>query len=83
MSVGQMNDEGVPLDTTVNMRLSKVCGLVARQMVLLTLQGFDELTENEKNELFEYSIEAYIQSEAEGVEDSYEDHLSCLKELQE
>jgi hypothetical protein len=62
MSVGQMNDEGVPLDTTVNMRLSKVCGLVARQMVLLTLQGFDELTENEKNELFEYSIEAYIQS---------------------
>jgi hypothetical protein len=62
MSVGQMNDEGVPLDTTVNMRLSKVCGLVAQQMVLLTLQGFDELTENEKNELFEYSIEAYIQS---------------------
>jgi hypothetical protein len=62
MSVGQMNDEGVPLDTTVNMRLSKVCGLVARQMVLLTLQGFDELTENEKNELFEYSSEAYIQS---------------------
>jgi hypothetical protein len=29
--------------------------------VLLTLQGFDELTENEKDELFKNSIQAYIQ----------------------
>jgi hypothetical protein len=30
MSVGRVNDEGVPLDMTVNMRLSRVCGLAAR-----------------------------------------------------
>jgi hypothetical protein len=29
MSVGQFNDEGVPLDMTVNMALSRVSGLVA------------------------------------------------------
>jgi hypothetical protein len=28
MSVGEVNDEGIPLDITVNTRLSKVCGLV-------------------------------------------------------
>jgi hypothetical protein len=52
MNVGQVNDEGVPLDTEVNTRLSRVYGLVARQRVSLTLQGFNELTENEKDELF-------------------------------
>jgi hypothetical protein len=49
------------LDTIVNTRLSRVCGLAAWQRVLLTLQGFDELTENEKDELFKNSIQAYIQ----------------------
>jgi hypothetical protein len=29
--------------------------------VPLTLQGFDELTENEKDELFKNSIQAYVQ----------------------
>jgi hypothetical protein len=29
--------------------------------VSLTLQGFDELSENEKDELFKNSIQAYIQ----------------------
>jgi hypothetical protein len=29
--------------------------------VSLTLQGFDELTENEKDELFKNSIQAYIE----------------------
>jgi hypothetical protein len=48
MSVGEINDEGVPLDMTVNMRLSRVYGLAARQRVSLTMQGFDELTKNEK-----------------------------------
>jgi hypothetical protein len=62
MSVGEVNDEGLPLDTRVNMRLSRVCGLAAQQRVSLTLQGFDELTENEKDELFKNSIQAYIQS---------------------
>jgi hypothetical protein len=61
MSVGEVNDEGLPLDTRVNMRLSRVCGLAARQRVSLTLQGFDELTKNENDELFENSIQAYIQ----------------------
>jgi hypothetical protein len=44
----------------VNTRLSRVCGLAVRQRVLLTLQGFDELTENEKDELFKKSTQAYI-----------------------
>jgi hypothetical protein len=61
MSAGEVNDEGLPLDTRVNMRLSMVCGLAARQRVSLTLQGFDEMTENEKDELFENSIQAYVQ----------------------
>jgi hypothetical protein len=34
MNVGQVNDEGVPLDTVVNTR---VCGLAVRQRVSLTL----------------------------------------------
>jgi hypothetical protein len=65
MSVGQFNDEGVPSDTEVNTRLSKICGLAARQRVSLTLQGFDELTKNEKDKLFENSIQAYVQYQEE------------------
>jgi Fe2+ transport system protein B len=61
MSVDEVNNEGLPLDTRVNTRLSRVCGLAARQRVSLTLQGFDELTKNEKDELFKNSIPAYVQ----------------------
>jgi hypothetical protein len=61
MSVGEVNDEGLPLDTRVNTRLPRGCGLAAQQRVSLTLQGFDELTENEKDELFENFIQAYVQ----------------------
>jgi hypothetical protein len=61
MSFGYVNDEGVPLDTVVNTRLSRVCGLAARQKVSLTLQGFNDLTKNEKGKLFEKSIQAYVQ----------------------
>jgi hypothetical protein len=61
MSVGEVNDEGLPLDMRVNMRLSRVCGLTARQRVSLTLYGFDELTKNKKGELFKNSIQAYVQ----------------------
>jgi hypothetical protein len=61
MSVGEVNDEGVPLDTTVNTRLSRVCGLATRQRVSITLQGFDDLTKNEKGKLFKNSIQAYVQ----------------------
>jgi Fe2+ transport system protein B len=45
----------------VNMKLSRVCGLAARQRVSLTLQGFDELTKNVKDKLFKNSIQAYVQ----------------------
>jgi hypothetical protein len=55
--------------------------------VSLILQGFDDLTENEKHELFKNSIQANVEisgrAEAEREEGSYEDHLSCLEELQE
>jgi hypothetical protein len=61
MSVGEVNDEGLPLYMRVNTRLSRVCGLATRQRVSLTLQGFDELAENENDELFENSIQAYVQ----------------------
>jgi Fe2+ transport system protein B len=37
MNIGQVNDEGVPLDMEVNTRLSRVCGLASRQRVSLTL----------------------------------------------
>jgi hypothetical protein len=42
-NVGQVNDEGVPLDDEINTRLSRVCGLAARQRVSLTLERFDDL----------------------------------------
>jgi hypothetical protein len=61
MSVGEVNNEGLPVDMRVNMRLPRVCGLAAQQRVSLTLQGFDELTKNEKDELFKNFIQAYIQ----------------------
>jgi hypothetical protein len=48
MSVGEVNDKGLPLDMKVNTRLSRVCGLAARQRVSLTLQVFDELTKNKR-----------------------------------
>jgi hypothetical protein len=41
-------------------RLSRVCGLAARQRVPLTLEKFEDLTEDEKNELFTDSIQWYI-----------------------
>jgi hypothetical protein len=37
MNVGQVNDEGVPLDKEVNTILSRVCGLAAQQRMSLTL----------------------------------------------
>jgi hypothetical protein len=61
ISVGEVNDEGMPLDTIVNTRLSRICGLAAQQRVSLILQGFDDLTENEKDKLFKNSIQAYVQ----------------------
>jgi hypothetical protein len=61
MSASEVNDKGLPLGTKVNTRLSRICGIATRQRVSLTLQGFDELTENGKDELFKNSIQAYVQ----------------------
>jgi hypothetical protein len=61
MSVGEVNDKVFPLNTRVNMRLSRVYDLTTWQRVSLTRQGFDELTKNEKDEFFKNSIQAYIQ----------------------
>jgi hypothetical protein len=87
MSVDEVNDEGVPLDMTVNMRLSKVYGLAAQQRVSVILQGFNDLTKNKKGQTFQklYSSICSIseRAEAEGEEGSYENHLSCLEEQQE
>jgi predicted nucleotide-binding protein (sugar kinase/HSP70/actin superfamily) len=60
-NIGQINDEGVPMDKVINMRLSRVCGLATQQRVLLTLERFDDLTKNEMDELFKNSIQAYIE----------------------
>jgi hypothetical protein len=43
------------------MRLSRACGLAARQRVSLTLERFDDLRKNDKNELFKNSIQAYVE----------------------
>jgi hypothetical protein len=61
MSASEVNNKGLPLDTRVNMRLSRICGIAAQQRVSLTLQGFDELAKNGRNEPFENSIQAYFQ----------------------
>jgi hypothetical protein len=49
------------LDNEISTRLSRVCGLASRQRVSLTLERFDDLTENDKDKLFKNSIQAYIQ----------------------
>jgi hypothetical protein len=41
------------MDKEINIRLSRVCGLATRQRVPLTEERFDDLSENERNELQE------------------------------
>jgi hypothetical protein len=41
--------------------LSRIYSLATQQRVSLTLERFDELTENEKDELFKNSIQAYVE----------------------
>jgi hypothetical protein len=57
---GEVNEDGQPLDQCMSMRLSRVCGLTARQRAPLTLENFEDLTEDEKNELFVNSIQQYV-----------------------
>jgi hypothetical protein len=60
MNAGEVNEDEQLLDQCTLMRLSKVCGLAARQRVPLTLEKFEDLTEDEKNELFMNSIQRYV-----------------------
>jgi hypothetical protein len=48
MNAGEVNEDGQPLDQRTLTRLSRVCGLTARQSVSLTLEKFEDLTEDEK-----------------------------------
>jgi hypothetical protein len=57
MNASEVNEDGHPLDQRTLMRLSRVCGLASRQRVPLTLEKFEDLTEDEKNELFANSIQ--------------------------
>jgi hypothetical protein len=57
MNAGNVNEDGQPLDQRTLMTLSRVCDLAARQRVPLTLEKFEDLTEDEKNELFVNSIQ--------------------------
>ena len=57
MNASEVNEDGQPLDQRTLTRLSRVCVLAARQRVPLTLEKFEDLTENEKNELFTNSIQ--------------------------
>jgi hypothetical protein len=49
------------LDKEINTSLSRVCGLAAWQRVSLTLERFYDLSENDKDELFENTIQAYVE----------------------
>jgi len=60
-SAGQVNEEGVPEDPKVNVRLSRVCGLAARQRVPLTLDNFEDLTTAERDDIFKNDIQPYVE----------------------
>jgi hypothetical protein len=49
------------LDKEINTRLSRVCGLAVRQRVSLTLQRIDDLSKNDKDKVFENTIQAYVE----------------------
>jgi hypothetical protein len=48
------------LDQRTLMRLSRVCGHIARQRVPLTLEKFEDLTEDEKNDLVVNNIKRCV-----------------------
>jgi hypothetical protein len=60
MNAGEVNEDGKPLGQCTLTRMSRVCGLAARQRVPLTLEKFEDLTEDEKNKLFMNSIQRYV-----------------------
>jgi hypothetical protein len=86
MNAGEVNEDGQPLDQCTLTRLSRVCGLTARQRVPLTLEKFEDLIEDEKkralHELYSTICCISRRAEREGEEGSYEGHLSFVEELQ-
>jgi hypothetical protein len=60
MNAGKVNEDRQHLDQRTLTRLSRGCGLAAQQMVPLTLEKFEDLTADEKNELFANSIKRYV-----------------------
>jgi hypothetical protein len=60
MNADEVNEDEQPLDQCTLTRLSRVCGLAARQRVPLTLEKFEDMSEDEKNELFVNSIQRYV-----------------------
>jgi hypothetical protein len=57
MNPDEVNEDGQPLDHRTMTMLSRVYGLAAYQRVPLTLEKFEDLPEDEKNELFMNSIQ--------------------------
>jgi ABC-type cobalamin transport system ATPase subunit len=57
MNAGEVNEDGQPLDQHTLTKLSRVRGLAAQQRLLLTLEKFKDMIEDEKNELFTNSIQ--------------------------
>jgi hypothetical protein len=60
MNAGEVNEDGQPLDQHTLTKLSRVRGLAAQQRLLLTLEKFKDMIEDEKNELFTNSIQWYV-----------------------
>jgi hypothetical protein len=86
MNAGEVNEDGKSLDQRMLTRLSRVCGLAARQRVPLTLEKFEDLIEDEKkwalHELYSTIHCIFRRAEREGKEGSYEGHLSFVEGLQ-
>jgi hypothetical protein len=76
MNVGQVNDEGVPLDMVVN-----TANGVANPVGIRWLD--QKWTRWTLQKLYSSIHSISGRAKVEGEEGSYEDHLSCLEEVQE
>jgi hypothetical protein len=86
-SVGEVNDKGLPMDKATSSRLSRVCGFTAWQRVPLTLDTFDDQSDNDMKELFDNYVQDYVEYPEElkkkGKKIAMKINLSCLDDLQE
>jgi hypothetical protein len=60
-SCGRVNSEAASEDPSVKVRLGRVCGLAARQRVPLTLERFDDLSWDDKKNIFANDIQPYVE----------------------